>query len=210
MQNKRIIIILQGSIAWILVVMIIGTIGTWYLFRFVDKAEQSLEVAKNDYRTTLGQLESFEKIKVNSESTKSIKTETENMLVSADNTLVLIEELEKAAEISGVILTTNIGVRPGTSKQIISKVGQFPQMVKEGDKKNTNPADQELWLELTVEGNFPGILKFVRYLENAHKLIAVSSLNINQGGNMLAQEILENSEETLGNLKAVILVTNVF
>lgn len=210
MQNKKIITILEGSFIWVFAVIVIGTVGTWYLFRLVDKTEQSLEIAKGDYRTTLEQLDSFEKIKGNFESTKSIKAETENMLIGADNTLSLIEELEKAAEISGVILKTNIGVKPGTIKQIVPKAGQFPQTVKEGDKKNVNAADQELWLELTVEGNFSGILKFVRYLENARRLVAISSININQGNNLLASDVLENNEETLGNLKAIILVTNVF
>jgi len=210
MQNKKIITILQGSLAWVFVVLVIGAIGTWYLFRFVDKAEQSLEVARDDYQTTLGQLESFDEIKSNFESTKGIKNDAESMLVGADNTLSLIEELEKAAEISGVTLKTSVGVKPGTTKQIVPKLGQFPQTGLENKNKNTNASDQEVWLELTVEGNFSGILKFVRYLENARKLVAVSSININQGSTMLAADVLENSEGTLGNLKSVILVTNVF
>jgi hypothetical protein len=208
MQNKKIITILQGPLIWVFVVLVLGFVGTWYLFQFVDKEEQTLEAARNDYLISLRQLESFDKIKSNFESTKSIKTETENMVVKSDSTLSLIEELERAAEVSGVRLKTDVGEKPGTTKKIVNKLGQFPAAGSANG--NTNATDQEVWLELTAEGNYANILKFIRYLENARKLIAVSSVNINQASTMSAADALDNTEGTLGYLKAVILVTNVF
>lgn len=209
MQNKKIITILQGPIGWVFVVLIIGVVGTWYLFQFVGKEEQSLELARNDYLVSLRQLEAFDKIKLGFENTKSIKTETESMVVNADNTLSLIEELEKAAGVSGVTLKTAVGQKPGTAKKSASQLGQFP--AAGSANKNTNgSAEQEVWLELTVDGNYFSILKFIRYLENSRKLIAISSLNLDQATTMSATDVLDNSEGVLGNLKAVILVTNVF
>ena len=209
MQNKKIITIFEGAVAWIFVVIIIGILGSWYLFQILEKEELSLETAKNDYQVSLRQLESFDKIKQDFESTKNIKAEAENMLVNADNTLSLIEELERAANVSGVSLKTAVGQKPGTTKIPISQLGQFPG--KGASNKNTNEAPEpEVWLELTAEGNFEGILKFIRYLENSRKLIAVSSLNVNQATNISATDILENSEGELGYLRAVILVTNTF
>ncbi|MFH1183122.1 MAG: hypothetical protein V1690_02575 [Candidatus Moraniibacteriota bacterium] len=208
MQNKKIITILEGAFVWVFLVFVSGFVGTWYLFQLVDKGEQTLDAARADYQTSLKQLDSFDMIKSNFESTKSIKDETESMVVKPESTLSLIEELEKAAGVSGVILKTDVGEKPGTTKKIVTKLGQLP--ASGSANGNTNAAEQEVWLELTVEGDYANILKFIRYLENAPKLIAVSSVNINQASTMSAADALENAEGILGYLKAIILVTNVF
>lgn len=207
-QNKKIIETFQGSLMWVVAVAVLGTLGTWFLFQKISANEESLEKAKSDYQTTLKQLETFDSIKSNFENTKAIKDEVDSMVVKPDSTLSLIEELERAADASSVSLQTSIGEKPGTTKSVTAKLNPFQPSGTANS--NTNTAEQEVWLQLTVEGNFSNILTFIKYLENGQKLVSVSTINLDQSNTVSAAEALNNKDENMGYLKAVILVTNAF
>ena len=109
--------------------------------------------------------------------------------------------MEKGTAAADVTLITSVGQEPGSK-------AMFPKGF--GSSNNTNSANQDVWLQLDVEGNFSDILKFVYYLENSQKLIAVSSIDIDQVHTLNPSDALNNQEGSLGDLKASILVTNVF
>lgn len=185
-----------------LVIGVAGVLGSWFLFQKIAVEEAKLKIAKDNYNTTLEQLKSFEVVKSDFEKSKSLKSEMENMTVQTDNVLGLIEELEKAAQSSGVILKTSVGQRPNTSS--------FPKTARSKTTGTDSNSNQEVWLQLEADGNFTNILQFVRYVENARKLVSVASISVGQLENIEAGKFPTAGDESLGKLKAVILVTNVF
>jgi len=200
MQNKKIINILKGSIIWTAIFLFVGGFGSWLLFQKIKSEEANLEETKNNYETTLKQIQVFDTVKKDFENTKKLKSQVEKIIVKPENTLELIQELEKDAQTSGVTLNTSVGERPG-SKKNIPKVGQ---------PKLNNSSEQEIWLLLEVNGSFKKILQFVKRLETGDKLVSVSDVDIGQSQNISPEDIFETGSESLGNLKATILVTNVF
>jgi len=204
MQNKKIIAIFQTAFIYVFVLLVVGGFMSWFLYQQVRNEEAGLELEKNDYNNTLKQLDSFDSVKSDFEASSSLKDQVSGMLVNSGDTLGLIEELESAAKMTGVSLTTNIGSNPATKNN--PKIAQ----AKAGANANTN-ASQEVWLELNIEGNYSSSLQFIRYLENAKKLINVSTISINQAdANVTLDEIFSNPEGSLGNLKTQILISNVF
>jgi len=203
-QNKKIISTLGGSLAWMLALAVIGVLGSWFLFQKIAVEETDLKKAKDNYDVTLKQLQSFDSVKSDFEESMELKNEAENMMVKTDNILSLIEELEKAAQSSGVVLKTNVGEKPGTSKN-------FPKAAQAKAAANSNNnSEQEVWLQLEVNGSFANVLQFIRYLENAKKLISIASISINQSEKFGAEEFPVSGDELLGKLKTVILISNVF
>lgn len=201
MQNKKIISIFQSAFAYVFTFLVIGGFGSWFLFQQAKSEEARLELTKNDYNNTLKQLESFDGVKSDFDDSVSLRDQMANLMITPDGTLGLIEELENAAKLSNVTLKTNIGDDP--SSKNAPKIGQ----TKLGNANNSN---KDVWLELLVEGSYSNTLQFIRYLENAKRLIAVSTVSIGQAGNLSPDEVLNSSEGTLGNLKSKILVSNVF
>lgn len=200
MENKKIITILQSSFIYVFIFLVVGGLGSWLIFKKVKSDEAGLEVAKNNYNETLKQLESFDKVKKDFDESVGLRDQISNMVVRPEGTLGLIEELEGAASSSGITLSTSISDNPVSRKN--PKIGQ-------SKNSNTN-ADQEIWLELNAEGKYSNILQFIKYLENAKRLIAISTISIEQSEKLAPEEVLNSAEGTLGNLKAKILVSNVF
>jgi len=204
MQNKKIISIFQTPFVYVFVFLVAGGFMSWFLYQQIKSEEAGLELAKNNYRGTLKQLESFDSVKSDFDASSNLKDQISGMIVDPGDTLGLIEELENAAKAAGVTLTTNIGANPVTKNN--PKVAQG----KAGANANTN-ASREVWLELNVEGNYASTLQFIRYLENAKKLVSVSTVTIDQASsNATLDEIFSNPEGQLGNLKTKILISNVF
>ena len=203
MQNKNIISIFQTPFIYVFVFLVAGGFMSWFLYQQIRSEEAGLELAKNDYNNTLAQLESFDTVKSDFDASSSLKDQVSGMIVNPNDTLGLIEELENAAKLTGVTLTTSIGANP------ITKNSPKAAPAKTADA-STN-ANQEVWLELDVEGSYVSTLQFIRYLENGNKLINVSTVSINQAdSNTTLDEIFSNPEGQLGNLKTKILVSNVF
>jgi len=202
MQNKKIITIVKGALVWIFAVLVLGGLGSWFLLQEIKNEEAALLEAKNNYENTLEQSQSFDTVKKDFDNTKNLKEEVSGMLVKPDSVLGLIEELEKAAQLSQVTLKTSVGERPG--RKNIFKPGQAGAATAANANSN-----QEIWLQLGVEGKFANILQFVRYLENAKKMVSVSSISINQS-QFVASDFSGSKDESLGQLKADILVSNVF
>jgi hypothetical protein len=204
MQNKKIISIFQTSFIYVFVFLVVGGFMSWFLYQQIRSEEAGLELAKNNYDDTLKQLDSFDSVKSDFEASSGLKDQVSGMIVNPGDTLGLIEELENAARVTGVTLTTNIGANPVTKNN--PKVAQT-----KGDASSNTNASQEVWLELDVEGNYVNTLQFIRYLENAKKLINVSTISINQREtNATLDEFFSNPEAELGNLKTKILISNVF
>lgn len=203
MQNKKIISIFQSAFIYIFLFCVIGGFGSWFLFQQAKSEETGLEVAKNDYNNTLKQLESFDSVKSDFDESLNLKNQISSLIVSPDGTLGLIEELEGAARTSNVSLKTNIGSDPATKNN--PKIG-----AKGNSNKNAN---QDVWLELEVEGSYGNTLQFIRYLENAKRLVAMSTISIGQSRGNNPEEILgggEGDEGTAATLRTKILVSNVF
>jgi len=202
MQNKKIISIFQTPFLYVFVLLVVGGFMSWFLYQQVRSEEAGLELARNKYQSTLKQLETFDSVKADFEASSSLKDQVSGMIVNSGDTLGLIEELENAARLTGVTLTTNIGANPITKNN--------PKIAQAKANSNTN-ANQEVWLELNVEGNHQNTLQFIRYLENAKKLVNVSTISINQAdSNVTLDEIFSNPEGQLGNLNTKILISNAF
>lgn len=204
MQNKKIIQILKGAIVWLVLFLAVGGLGSWILFWKAEQEEKKLSLAKEDYRLTLAKIQSYDKIKANFESSKAIRGEMEKTVLNSDNTLELIEELEKAAAQTGVSLRTSIGEKPG-SRGIISKASQGNIGGNSSQKGGKN--QPEVWLQLDVGGRYRNILQFIIYLENTQKLVSIGSIDIIQAQSLSVEEILQNTEGTTGDLTAEILIT---
>jgi hypothetical protein len=203
MQNKNIISIFQTPFIYVFVFLVAGGFMSWFLYQQIRSEEASLELAKNDYSNTLAQLESFDSVKSDFDASSSLKDQVSGMIVNPNDTLSLIEELENAAKLTGVTLTTSIGANPITKNN--------PKIAQAKTDGAGGKASQEVWLELDVEGNYASTLQFVRYLENGNKLINISTVAINQADvSITLDEMFSNPEGQLGDLKTKILVSNVF
>ncbi len=181
----------------------VSSLATWYLFKRIKQEKVSLEEAKVYHEETLKQLESFEEIKENLEGIKQTKELFEGTMMNPDKTLELVRELEEGAEYTGVELRTSIGEKPK-----IKKAGS-----KTADAGATEAGSKdEIWLKLEVSGNFFNILKFVRFAENANKIIGVSTLSLTKNRQMTPVDLLTEVEETEEDKlsKATILVSNSF
>ena len=175
---------------------------SWFLYQQILSEEARLEAAQNNYDNTLRQLDSFDSVKSDFDDSVNLKNQISGMLIEPDGTLGLIEELENAAELSGVTLVTNIGDNP--AKKSSPKIGQIKSA------NTNNNANKDVWLELNIEGSYANTLQFIRYLENAKRLVTVSTISMNQAQNYSPDKILENADESLGSLKTKILISNVF
>lgn len=199
MQNKKILSIFQRSFIYIFIFSLVGGFGSWLLYQKARSEETSLEAARNDYNNTLNQLDSFDSVKKDFDESVSLRDQVSNLIVGPDGTLGLIEELEGAAKASNVVLKTSIGANP--------TLKNMPKITNNTNNKNAN---QEVWLDLEVDGTFPNTLQFIKYLENAKRLVATSTISIEQSGTMAPDEVLTSPEGSLGKLKTKILVSNVF
>ena len=208
MENKNIIKILRWPLVLIVLFITAGGLGSWFLFWRVEQTEGELEILKEDYAIKLADVRSYAELKENYQKNKLLGDEIKKMLVGQKNTLGLIEELEKAAVTAGIGLKTNIGIKPGSNK-ITSGLGQCGggNMNKSADDKKEK--DNEIWLQLNIEGRYASILQFIAYLENSYRLISIESVKFSQAQNIGAEDFFQNQEAlSLGDLKAEILVTN--
>jgi len=184
-----------------------GGLGSWILFWKVEQAEGELETLKKDYEIKLADVQSYAEAKENYQKNKQLGSELKKMLVGREDTLGLIEELEKAAAAAGVYLKTNVGTEPGSNK-ILSGIGQTGSGKNKSAGKNEEQ-DKEVWLQLNVEGKYLNVLQFITYLENSYRLVSVEGIKISQAQEIIAEGFFQNQEAAApGDLKAEILITN--
>ena len=206
MQNKNILGILKWPLLLTIALITVGGLISWFIFWKVEKAEEKLDLAKENYRLISLQVQSLDQIKKNHDSSRSLKQSLDEMTLTPVNTLSLIEELEKVANSLGLVLKTSVGENPSASSGAVKNLQS--KNVKDNNKKN----EESVWLELETEGRFENIRKLIFYLENSQKLILVASVKLSQSQSLLPEEIFNNPEENFSseNLKAEILVTNQF
>ncbi len=211
MQNKNILEILKWPLSLIVIFLTLGGLGSWFIFWKVDKEEEKLDLAKENYRLTALQIRSIDEIKKNHDSSQYLKTELDKMTLNQANTLDLIEELEKVAVSLGLTLKTSVGENPNSSSGNIKNLQD--KTVKAGSNQDSNKKNEDqVWLDLETEGRFNDIRKFVFYLENSQKLVLIASLSLSQGQVLLPEEVFKDPTNNFSNedLKVEILITNQF
>ncbi len=200
MQKKNVYGLLRVFCLWVIPFVVVASFGTWYLFQRIKQEKIALEDKKTYNEETLKQLESFEKIKESLEEIKQTKELFEKTLMNSGLTLDLIKELEEGASYTGVELKTGVGEKPQ-----VKKVGVKNLEPKTEDKKN-----EEVWLRLEVSGNFFNILKFIRYVENSNRTIALATLNLSKAKQLTPADLIagEAGMEAGEEMKAIILISN--
>lgn len=177
----------------------LGSFGGFFALKELDKEEAKLDEIIQNYSDTAEQLKSFEEIKKTYDSYQGDREKLQNMVVSKKNTLGLIQELEDAAKVSGVILKTSVGEKP-LQRKTVSKI----------DPSKDQNKEEPLWLQAELLGDFQGITKFVKYVENGSFMVNIASFKIIQSKTSTPENMLENKDGTLGNLSATFLISNEF
>jgi len=195
MKNKNKYVWVKSLAIWLSLILILGVGGGWFLIREISSAKDKLQLAYENYYTTLYQLESFNTLKEDHSSLMERKGRLEGMVVKKDNSLELIRDLEKAAVAAGVELTTSVAEKERSKK-------------KDEEKK---PSENEVRLKLIAKGDFESILRFIRYVEYGEKIMYLKSIKIDQLARLNFEEEEENeSEHSLGDLKAEIIISNIY
>jgi len=213
-KDKVINKLMKGIGFWLLILLILAAGGGFFLIKKINSSKENLKSAYHDYYTTLNQLSSFNTLQDDYASLMERKKTLENMRVSKANSLDLIEDLEKAAVLSDVKLTTSVA-RP---EDLVAKKAK---------KKEVEDEDLVI-LKLDAEGNYNNVLDFLKRIENGEKIVFIRNIKINQVAKVdlgelnpleieeqeLKQGEVEETEETntqaMGELRAEILISNKF
>ena len=202
MKNKK-ELILRSFLFWLIIPSLIGAFLIWLLLGEIKSEELKLDETNLNYVTVKQQLNSFDKIKKNFEFVNKEKNELESLAVNKEETLDLIKEIEKAAELANVKVKTEVS-QDNPFKKI-------PQNTKAREAaKKAAVSSNDIWLKLELEGNFKGILRFVKYLENGNRLINIQTISIRQSEILTPETVFGKENISLGNLNVSVLVSNNF
>ena len=200
MKNKKLQIILKTALPWVALLLAVGVGGGWFVFSKLDEEETKLDEVIQNYSDTEIQLKSFEEIKKDYDTYKGDREKLQNMVVSKNNTLNLIQELEEGAKVAGVQLKTSVGEKPLSKKNPGAKTTE----------SSTPGKEEPLWLKAELIGNFDNVVKFIKYIENGSFLVSITNLTLSQSKKSTPENMLENKDGSLGIVNATLLITNEF
>ncbi len=209
MKNKKIQIVVKTVLPWVILLSVAGVVGTWFLFSKLDAEEKVLEETMQNYSDTMDQLKSFNEIKKTYDSYSGDKDKFQNMTVSKNSTLDLIKELEEAAKLTGVSLKTSVGSKPLAQKTVAVTNSLSSANDNNNSDSSTGKVD-EVWLKADIDGSFEKTVQFIKYVENADKIVAITSLSIGQLKTSTPEEMLVNKDGSLGIIHSSLLISNNF
>jgi len=204
-SDEKIKIILKTALPWLLALVAGGVLEVWFLVQNLESKKPELEKASLDYNETVRQMNSFNSIQEAYRSFQGSKEKIQRMIVTPDNILDLIQELEEAARATGVILKTSVGEKPFAKKN--EPVSREEATEK---SKGTTKEEGKVWLQVDVEGDFESTARFIKMIENAEKIISIATLEMKQQKISTPPTMFENKDGSLGKIHTTLLVTNDF